>query len=129
MAFPGLFILGGLALFGGARAVAHRQEVDRQRTQLREELRARQAQADREARLNARRLRDYYGRNLQATSSIFDNIEGDLNYGLQINEANYRSAYSRAPNFGALDFFSDAGLGLFKGVESYFNLKKTFGSR
>lgn len=130
MAFPGLFILGGLALFGGARAVAHQQEVDRQRKQLREQLRAQQAQADRDARLNAARLKDYYGRNLQVSSSIFDNIEGDLNYGLQVNQANYRNALSsRSPNFGAFDFFGDFGSGIFKGAENYFNLRKTFGDR
>lgn len=130
MAFPGLFVLGGLALFGGARAVVHQQEVDRQRKQLRDQLRAQQSAADRQARANAQQLRDYYGRNLQSSSSIFDNIEGDLLYGLQANDAAYRSAFnSRSPNFGAFDFFSDFGSGVFKGAETYANLRKTFGSR
>lgn len=130
MAFPGLFILGGLALFGGGRAVAHRQAVDNQRKSLRDQLRAQQAQADREARQTAARLKDYYGRNLQQGSSIFDNIEGDLNYGLQTNETNYRNSFnSRSPNFGAFDFFGDFGSGIFKGAETYYNLRKTFGDK
>lgn len=130
MPFPGLFIVGGLALLGGGRALARRQETERQRKMLRDQLRAQQAQADRQARADAVRLRDYYGRNLQTSSSIFDNIEGDLNYGIQANQNNYRNAFNaRSPNFGAFDFFSDFGSGAFKAAESFFDSKKPLSNK